>query len=320
MLDSPKPFKGSSSSKLCRIAFVSSESDVVQNLIKDRYHKQDQHEVLRDNNGKLVVNEWTLIWVDTTKVGTFKNDIEADILLRLEPSRFFASNVKKAMYTDSELILTTSNVAIVHIMSNINRPARPQGHYTNEYRSGLESIHRSVYHPPSRARSVSFFASEREERRPKNLGEYIQYYLSDMDESDIKKSRPINYYKQMSHWVQSDTNRPLRDGLGIFLHVPWIWIMMQFMVHDLQSDAAQWFRCSWYDTYLYWGTERIPGTEDLSLAYLFAKHRLLGTVGPGIEDGSWFPLHNPPNKENDESSSVHDVTESFIRIMQSDTL
>ena len=323
MLDPPKPFMGVSPmqpSKLCRVAFVSSQSVVVQNLIQEQYHKKDKEKMLRDHNGKLVVNEWSLIWVntDTTEeTGSSSNLVEVDTLLRLEPSRFFASNVKKAMYTDSDIILTTSNVAILHIMSNINRPARPQGYHTNEYRSGLDNIHRPVYHPPSRARSVAFFASEMEDRRrPKNLGEYIQYHLSDMEESDIKKSRPINYYKQMSHWIQSDTNRPLRDGIGILLHIPWVWISMKFYVHNLHSDAARWFRCSWYDTYLYWGTERIPGTEDLSLAYLLAKHRLLGTIGPEMEDGSWLPLHYA----NNHLSFVDDDTESFVRVMSTDSL
>lgn len=159
-----------------------------------------------------------------------------------------------------------------------------------------------------------------EEDRPKNLGEYIQRHLSDMTESDIKKSRPINFYKQMSHWVQSDTNRPLGDGIGVVLHVPWIWISMKFFVHDFQSTAARWFRCSWYDTYLYWGNDRMPGTEDLSLAYVFAKHRLLGTIGPGMEDGSWLPLQQQHSNHSEPSDVVDDnINDIFLRIMSADS-
>jgi hypothetical protein len=126
----------------------------------------------------------------------------------------------------------------------------------------------------------------------------------------------------MNHWMQSDTNRPLADGIGSRLlyrtSFPWQWISTTLMVHNLQSEAARVLRCSWYDAHLYWGSDSVvEDTEDLSLAYLIGKQRLDGSIGASLaeDDRSWIPQLNKINQQRIRDA---DNNEAFIRIAKVD--
>jgi hypothetical protein len=304
----------SSKFKVCRIAFVAKQSPLVQQALKQVIVEDGDSERY---NGQLKMQDWTLVWMSLKPAS--KQWRLNDAILRIEPSRFFPPTVKKVMYTEADIFAQSADPVLVHIFSSIDRPARDT-HYTREFRSGLEHVHRMVEQEPSLARSVSLFASEPSaEDDIKTVVDYMKRVEADLSDSPGPR-RHFSYYKQLNHWMQSDTLRPLADGAGPQAYrtaFPWQWISTELMVHDLQSEAARLFRCSWLDAHLYWGPDHVvAGTEDLSLAYVVGRQRLEGSIGTGLdEDPSWIPQLDPVTQlrllENQKK-------EAFIRIMKGD--
>jgi hypothetical protein len=304
----------SSKVKVCRVAFVAKQSPLVQEALKHMQVEGGDSEVY---NGKLKLEDWTLVWL-STKPASKQLRID-DSILRIDPSRFFAPTVRKVMYTESDAFAQSADLVLVHIFSNIDRPARGT-HFTKEFRVGLEHVHRMVEQEPALARSVSFFTSELSAQDDvKTVADYVKRVEKELSDSPGPR-RHFSYYKQLNHWLQSDTHRPLLDGAGPQAYrtaFPWQWISTKLMVHNLQSEAARQLRCNWFDAHLYWGPDHIvPGTEDLSFAYVVGRQRLEGNIGPGLEeDPTWIPQIDPVTQEH---LLENQKNEAFIRIMKGD--
>jgi hypothetical protein len=297
---------GETGDDLCRLAFVSGNSQVVQTAMhKALGPTASKTAALQQYNGKLKSNGWTLIWLANDDESTL-SAAEA-VLAIMEPSRLFASSVVKAMFSATSVFAVPSDTALLRILDRMDRPAIPR-HMRKEHRSGIV-MSRFVPYPAERARIALLFASETpSEYQPQCLTEYAQMAKA---ANVTIPPKQIGYYDQVAHLVQSDLDRPEIESHTTSMHnpFPFQWISLGLVVHDLRLEAARTLRCNWYDEYLYWGDNR--GAEELSLAYVLGMQRVEGRIGPGLaEDPTWIPLwdersHRVGTKEGD----------AFLRIM-----
>ena len=304
------------SDDICRIAFIAGSSTLaIESLLQGREAKNEKKlsdaQALNEYNGKLTMNGWTLVWIPDMTATVSERDRS---LIRIDPSRFFSYAVRKAMYVESVDIMTLSNDDIMEtILSQTVHEEHTETYHTTELREGFDDLYRSIEHPPSLARSVTFLARELPSNVcPSNPAQFINL-LVERGVPNVK-GRHLNYYKQMNHYIQVDMNRPVEDSDG---SSPFVWISRDYFVHDLTTEMAHMFRCQWYDAHLYWGPESIVAdSEELSLAYILAKQRVEGRIGlPLLDDMSWFPQLNPFTEEPIYVDPKTMTTEAFVRVM-----
>ena len=332
------------SDKLCRLAFVSSQSSVVNqtlNKMIPTWTKDDAAAILQTWNGKLESNGWTLIWLPVQQHNNFEPSMSVSeyALLRMEPSQFFDRSVQKAMYVDNEDIARASDTILLRIMQQMDHPALPI-HWIRERRSGMDVVSRFVERPARAARAVAMFLSEPpQEYIPKSYEEFVRriHNVSSIPETSFTMTpeflRRLNYYKDVKSYVMQDRYRPDIETSNtistIYPTFPWQWISMDVLVHDVTMESARHLRCSWYDEYLYWteagktnNTSKIlfDVMEELSFAFLVGIQRMKGLIGPNIhDDKSWIPLYErklpildlQPLHNNDD-----DKSEVFLRVMK----
>jgi hypothetical protein len=318
------------SNDLCRIAFVSGSSPLVRETLQQQRREANPNEkdwndteALRQYNGKLIKNGWTLVWISESKPNHNNNVSERDrSLIRIDPSRFFATYVQKAMYVEADRIMILSNDEIMDIiLSNTIHEEHLETYYTTELRDGFDDLYRTIEHPPSSARTVTMLGVELPiDIRPNNPAQYIELLSNRV--SNVK-GRHLNYYKQMNHYIQVDMNRPVEDSDG---SSPFLWLSRDYWVHDMHSPVAHLLRCQWYNAHMYWGPETIVAdSEELSWAYVIAKQRVEGRIGyPLMDDPSWFPQWNPYSdtpilNSNVGATTTTTTTEAYIRVMKGES-
>jgi hypothetical protein len=310
---------------LCRVAFVSGESKVVQNTLLKRQQSVNTNltslspATFLQANGKIRVDGWTLIW---TPVGDDETLSDADNALPvIDPSRFFADSVKKAMFIGAPEFEKTSDSMLLRVFLHMDRPEFPE-HSIRETRSGTK-VSRWVPQPSERARRAMLFAGEPPANEmPRNAEEFVKM-------AGAKKMIPakqLSFYTQAAHLVQTNDLRPefeMRDT--VYPSFPYQWTRLSLLIHDFTMDESRQLRCDWFDEYLFWGSNR--NLEELSLAYVIGKRRIEGEIGPNLEDSdeaSWSPLLKSTG-DDDEMEPDRVVNkrgaEVFIRMMkrQADT-
>jgi hypothetical protein len=344
------------SKKICRLAFVSSQSIVVHETLNEKVpHWTDNStgtavSALETWNGKLLSNGWTLIWgvpvhPHNKNHWTASMSVAEYAMIRLEPSQLFTSTVQKTMYVENADIARAADITLVRILEQIDRPALPT-HWIQERRSGIDVMSRYVERPATAARSVAMFMSEPSKASiPKSYEEYVQRIKHTSSIPDLSFTltpalfRRLKYYRDVKMYVMQDRYRPDIETSNristIYPTFPWQWISMDVLVHDVQMESARQLRCAWYDEYLYW-TDSSEGDpdysdsttivldvmEELSFAYLVGIQRLKGLIGPN--EKSWIPLYEM--KWNSDSSSTvspqpkplhdDDGSEVFLRFMK----
>lgn len=296
---------------ICRVAFVSGQSPVVQRAIHSSKFSPpavSMKDTLQRHNGKLKSNGWTLIWLLTQDDESTLSDA-ALVLAIVDPVKLFAPSVEKAMFSATASFSEPSDAAIRRILSRVDRPAWP-AHMRKEHRSGIV-LSRFVEHPAEPARSVLFFASETPEvLQPKSLSAYVK--LAVAENVSIPKQQ-VRYYKHLSRLIEAESSRQDDDlPTTMYKTFPFQWISLGLIIHDLKYEKARTLRCSWYDEYLYWGHSN-RGAEELSLAYVIGMERLLGNLGPGhADDPSWVPIQD----QHGRPLSTLRGHEAFLRLMK----
>jgi hypothetical protein len=289
---------------LCRLAFVAEQSPLAQNIIQRG-----------GENGKMVVDHWTLFWLP--KDDTTLSNAELS-LIQLEPTRFLHHKIRKAMYAGASSYAEPPDASILNILVRLDHQAMPR-HFVKEYRSGTK-LSRFVERLAEPARSVAFFGSE-PSIPLRNVNDYQK--LAEQDPMIKLSRRQVAYYKQTSHWIQMDMNRPDMEMRNtMYAPFPFKWVSMGLIIHDLQVDAARTFRCQWLDENLYWGSR---GADELSLAYVIAERRIEGILGLDV-DNDWIPLQvtGQPVSSRDKFelfvpprvTTAPNAAEVFLRILK----
>ena len=134
------PIPQALSSKLCRIAFVSSQSPLVRDVLQQRSTKRHSANATKWN-GKVAVDGWRLVWVTVTS--------DEDMALpTMDPSRLFGKTVLKAFCANQAEFSESPDPIIYRIIRKIDRPAQ-DWHMVRQTRPG--HAHESSGPSPSRA-------------------------------------------------------------------------------------------------------------------------------------------------------------------------
>ena len=271
--------------ELCRVAFVTESSPLVQ----DRVRRQVSDNNLAQSNGQVEVDGWTVVWLPTGPLS------DADYMLPLiDPSQLFHPTVHKAMFVDSAEFAQPSDDALLVIMLSIDRLGHGKG-WRKEKRPGTE-ISRFHRIPPEKARHVVLFGGEPQE-------------APSMDPLPREQRK---YYQQVAHFIQENRYRPQEEIDGtVYKQFPYQWLSMTFLVHDLRLPRAQTLRCDWFTEATFWGGNR--DLEEMSLAFVLARYRIEGSLGPElVDDEGWSPFL----VEHGEKVSDDQHGHVFFRVMK----
>jgi hypothetical protein len=292
---------------LCRVAFVSGKSHLVQTGVKEQIATKNNGNIPTDDelqkwNGKVQWNGWTVLWLpDHDETALTNTDYSLPVI---SPKMFWASSVSKAIYISSHEFAMVKDVYLVSIVRAIDRPAT-QAYTVKEYRPGT-AIFRRLPKPAAPTRRVTLFAGE-DAQAPQNALEFSELVESDLPATQIK------YYSWTERFVQSAARMPSSDSrLASFPQFPYEWLTLTVLVHDLNMPASQEVRCAWLDEVLYWGGNR--DSEELGLAHLIGTRKLwghLGISGSEASDLGWLPLLDP-NGEHQQHQSAN----VYLRVMQ----
>jgi nucleoside-diphosphate-sugar epimerase len=288
----------SEENKWCRIAFVSSQSPLVQEVVVMQVGNHTttststvNRTLIETHSGKVQYKNWTLVFVH----GNAANMSEAEYtLLKLTPKRFFSETVSRAMFVQPNRFPVPPFESLSGFFKSLDPSAKAAGR-TKEYRAGVNSIFRFLPKEAKKARRVIFSSLEATfpnvpEKSP--IGVYVQDLCK---REGIRPNQDllvpqVSFYTYAAHFVQNGIRRPeyeIRSTIykGGF---PFEWLKTAMIVHDLRETEARDLRCEWYDEHLFWGNTHL---EDVSLAYVLGKRRIMGRVGvaPESEQG-WFPI------------------------------
>jgi len=298
--------------ELCRIAFVSGKSPIVSSQIsKALSDNEPKVDVTPDQlelfNGKIVYNQWTLIWLINDDEESL-NDADS-ALPRIDPQGLFAETVSKALYAEVQSLVEPSDYSLARILSQIDQPALGRRR-KRERRSGT-NIARFVSLAPEPARHTIFFAGE---PKQSSLPRAVSDFSRIAGDRFFFPSRQLAFYEQIAHLVQTNDLRPEPEIRStVYFSFPFQWITMAILVHDFNAEASRQFRCSWFDEYIYWGGNR--DAEELSFAYVIGKKRIEESMGPPLEDdSSWSRLLQNNNKGLPKTNPKGG--EFFVRIMK----
>ena len=290
-LSSLPPFTDQKQQGLCRVAFVSENSKLLQDLYKEEEKEQTS---LRDLNGKLTSQGWVLVWPSHDYEDFTVGDAA---LLRIDPSRLFSKRVQKALFAGSNSFAKISNGQAMQLLGFADARGHKDGQRSfHEHRSGT-NLYRWVPLPKSKPRRSILFAGS---LFPSSMGAVGPDIL--VNGKNYCK-RQVEFYKQVAHRVHTNVGRPefeIRSTL--YKTFPFHWIAPFFLVHNLQMEQARVLRCEWLDEHLSWTKmNQVKGSaEELSLGFVLGRRktmRLLGDSDPRDGKPGMMPLLTSGSEE-----------------------
>jgi len=280
-----------SDGRICRVAFVSGKSKLVRDIIRDAHgrHTEITLDLLQSENGKLVANDWRVVWLPEDTSETLSRSDRCR--LRLDPAGMFAETVTRALYTHQTAFMKARISQLNDTFAEMTRSRI--GKRTKKVRRPGTTVYQKVTIPAQKSRKVLFLAKEPKPKyRPRSLEDFVENY-SEMDLSE----KQLDLYRETTELVFSDAMKLKEDIVedDPYKTFPYQWISPKFFVHDLTMKHSQDFRCSWYMEYLHWDDSSDGvDAELLSFAYIMGRGRLMGTIGERDEEAtSWIPLLDP---------------------------
>jgi hypothetical protein len=122
--------------ELCRVAYVSGKSVLVEKVLAAALSGDDRKDArkVRMENGKHVVNRWSVIWLANIDESTMSDVDKA--LLRIDPSGLFSESVEIGMYTEVLSYIKLSDAAAGGML---NEQARTHGSCPKSIASTVEA-------------------------------------------------------------------------------------------------------------------------------------------------------------------------------------
>ena len=343
-------YKEDKTTMICNLAFVPEESRLVNAVVKkvpesqlgqfgikpgtdeasDAYKKRK----IEGLNGRLLYKGWILVWVK----GAHKTRPTHDMaMLKLSPGRFFASDVRHALFVDESFPVSPTHDDVLFLVGQVHRPPLPE---RNAYRK-MENGKKRKYHlaaEPER-RAVMLMSplkykktGEAGELAKISTYEATKYMQVEIGENPEKESSSLKKQREFYERVPTFTNR--LDFRSI--NEAWYkydlkhWVRTRWIVHDLKLEEARQLRCDWYQEHVQWGN----ALDQLSFAHVmmvrdlerrmafqepddhvkpawFEKPELLS-----LTDGhEWHPLESEENRlvfENLPSSTFTIVADHMV--------
>jgi len=295
------PAEGSDSTT-CQIAFVSGASPLVKEVRKD------------GANGLVKSNGWSLVWTsnETSQLS------DADLALpKLSPGKLFSNTVSRAFFVDVDRVTVPTMDSLLELIRVLDAPSR-KAKKKKEFRSGT-TLYNFRWTPPQAARTVILFGQQQQFPFPEvnQMTKYLNF-ISKRDSFQLSPrfSRQIQFYDQVAHFVQVNERRT-QEEIDSFSSptFPYLWVHSTLLMHNLREEGGRLLRCEWYDEQIFWGHSDL---NDFSLAYILAKRRILGQLGPAIiGQREWIPLLVAGSEERLQNV---DGKELFIRLLPSTKL
>jgi hypothetical protein len=250
----------------CQVAFVSSKSKLVSELIRREEVKDELTNQLDPShwNGKLTHNRWQLVWPSLDDNDDDNDEIrleEADYIMpKIVPGIFFSHNVTKALYMELQHIDPLPSLPVLwYLMAKQLDQKSVPGHDKIVRRSGT-LIEKTIYIPGIPARHVALFSHWFHANGHTSAGAMAKDVL---EQKGVGRERPWpnQQMKFFDHGFQ-DFDFRLPDSF--------------LVVHNLQSERSRQLRCEWYEEQLFWSDEenRNRDLEDMTLAFVLARRRM----------------------------------------------
>ncbi|KAL7574819.1 hypothetical protein ACA910_010661 [Epithemia clementina (nom. ined.)] len=279
---------------LCRFAFVSKNSKIVQEH-KLQHQKENKEQIsLPDLNGNLTEHGWVLLWPSRDFEDFSVSDAS---LLRIDPSRLFSTKVRKALFLGSSSFAQISNGRALQLLSVVDRKGFEKGERRyHEFRSGT-NLKRWVPLPASKPRHSVLFAGS---LFPASLGPVSPDILL---RGKNHSAQQVEFYKQVAHRVHTNIGRPeFEIRSTVFKTFPFQWIAPYFLVHNLQMEEGRLLRCEWLEEHISWAKpSQVKGSaEELSLGFVLGRRKTMGLIGesdPYGESEGMMPFFAPGSED-----------------------
>jgi len=287
-IDAKKIAQGGAGRNICSVAFVSSDSLLVKELMRKKNDGVNFSESIDHMKERLEHKGWTLILVHGT---SFEAPSHYDkSLLKISPGGIFHPDVRFALYMENNIrsshatvddVLFTTNLLDRHESKSVK--FKRDGKLVR-YSTGTEKRHASLLLPgflkPIHSIDQAISSSLDNGRVNENV------------RKKIKKQR--SFYEKIPWYLYklSITGVPTTNKRYKLQFARSHWVL-----HDLHSSVGQQFRCQWLEEHIRWGNE----LDQLSFAYVM-----------GLAEFKWQLVNSElentstDNEDNDDDS-IDDV-------------
>jgi nucleoside-diphosphate-sugar epimerase len=285
---------------ICNYAFVSRDSGLVKSVI-DKVPDNElerfgvitlandskaniQEQKLDKLNGRLLYRGWILLWTSTNQA--ISNTDSS--LLKLSPGRFFAEEVKFALYIEHTLPVAPTSRDIRYLVNQMHRdplPTRAQKTKKPEvkYKLPSEPERRAIILMPqlrmqdskkSKARDIPSDVSRK--LSIKTAAKYMRYEQSVHRES-VGMKRQREFYDALLKLINGaakDYFHPPEEPVYRITFADY-WVRTRWVLHDLKLPESRQLRCEWFQEHLQWSSSADSSSLDqLSFAAVMAKREL----------------------------------------------
>ncbi|KAL3944626.1 MAG: hypothetical protein SGBAC_001286 [Bacillariaceae sp.] len=261
------------SDTVCQLAFVSSRSKLVTNLMSDKEAQHGQEKSsLEVWNGNLSHNRWKLLWPNQSSTHLAEGDY---IMPKIAPGSFMSHNVTKALYLEPSNIDTLPSLPILWFLMSKQLDQRKIPGRDKIVRRKGTSAESTVHIPGIPSKRVALFT---------HWFATQGYATAGAMAKDILDQKGIGWERSWPTQQMSLYDYAMRD---FEFKVPDTFLV----VHNVQSDRSRRLRCEWYEEQLFWSTDdgeelRSRDLEDITLASVLARWRAEGRLIPD-DDETW---------------------------------
>jgi nucleoside-diphosphate-sugar epimerase len=285
---------------ICNYAFVSRNSSLVKSVIDNVPDTQllrfgvtmsvgqtitslDEQK-LEKLNGRLLYRGWVLLW-STSQRPVSDTD---SALLKLSPGRFFAEQVKFALYVEPTLPVAPTINDICFLVKQMHRdplPTRAEKTTKPQLKFKLpsEPERRAIILLPqlrmqdSKNKKGRDIPSELSRKLSiKMATKYMRYELSVRRES-IGMKRQREFYEKLLQHINGATRNFLHPPDEPIYRISFTdyWVRTRWVLHDLKLPESRQLRCEWFHEHLQWSSAADSSSLDqLSFAAVMAKREL----------------------------------------------
>ncbi|KAL7543173.1 hypothetical protein ACHAXR_013501 [Thalassiosira sp. AJA248-18] len=276
----------------CKIAFVSSSSELAQKMYANELKEQTP---MNEWNGNGKEGHWHIVVLEGTRytMPEFERS-----MAKLTPTNLFNGGVKKAMYVNHRRVILTTDQAM-GVMRHLEMDARKKRQKRTIVDEKTKENVDTWLQPHPQRHSVFFtnkysFDDDFDTSSAKNLASFVMTNAGIAETKDIRAQ--IQFYEQSAHLTRTSMNRsPNYQELYQDNFFPFDFLRSTWLVHELKSQEGRNLRCEMYEEHSLWGNSEM---EDMSMGFVMAKLKAkmnLGKMAQPQYDGpeEWYPLLIP---------------------------
>ncbi|KAL3789343.1 hypothetical protein HJC23_006497 [Cyclotella cryptica] len=274
---------------LCTIAFVPTESRLVESVIAkvpasaiekmnlDLSENSDYETKLKKLSGHLVHQGWILIFVDGATQPLTAEDI---FMPKLSPRRLFHPSVRRAMFVDENFSSTPLPEDALFLASEMLRGKLKKRTVMGPNERGKKVKYKLPEEPPRTA--VLMVAPTRNLPKADShhmpLKEITLHLIREVggseDDPEPKEVRvQREFYEKARSLINSFELRSLDNVSRHRIEIK-DFIRSRWVLHDLKEEEGHQLRCEWYREHVRWNTH----LDQLSFAYVMARRELTRKV------------------------------------------